>query len=79
VAIATDGCNVIGFMTPCPNYVTKWIFTGEMYPRFTMILGEPVVDPAVFEHNSVKYSPFSTNNTSNPVVRYWSQVRICYV
>jgi len=26
-----------------------------MYPRFTMILGGPIVDPAVFEHNSVKY------------------------
>jgi len=41
-----------------------------MYPRFTMILGEPILDPAVFEHNSVKYSPFSTNNTSIP----WSGI-----
>ena len=37
-----------------------------MYPRFTMILGEPIIDPAVFERNSVKYSPFSTTNTSTP-------------
>jgi len=59
-------------MSPCPNYVTKWIFTGEMYPRFTMILGGPIVDPAVFEHNSVKYSPFPTNNTSTP----WSGIGV---
>jgi len=60
------------FMSPCPNYVTKWIFTGEMYPRFTMILSESIVNPAVFEHNSVKYSPFSTNSTSTP----WSGIGV---
>ena len=38
----------------------------------TMILGEPILDPAVFEHNSVKYSPFSTNNTSTP----WSGIGV---
>jgi len=37
-----------------------------------MILGEPILDPAVFEHNSVKYSPFSTNNTSTP----WSGIGV---
>jgi len=60
------------FASPCPNHVTKWIFTGEMYPRFTMILDEPILDPAVFEHNSVKYSPFSPNNTSTP----WSGIGV---
>jgi len=37
-----------------------------------MILGESILDPAVFEHNSVKYSPFSTNNTSTP----WSGIGV---
>jgi len=37
-----------------------------------MILVGPIVDPEVFEHNSVKYSPFSTNNTSTP----WSGIGV---
>ena len=60
------------YRSPCPPFVTLNIFTGEMYPRFTMILGGSIVDPAVFEHNSVKYSPFSTNHTSTP----WSGIGV---